>query len=92
VLGDRAGATVPYVLRVEINGELQDLHKKDARHDPEAKYAQGPIARRKEATLELPAGPNIVSVRLIGAEPGDRCLVRVRALESEADAAEASLP
>jgi len=84
VLPDDKAQRVPYVLRVEVDGKLEDLQKEDGRLDPKARFRGAPVARRKELTLELPPGPHQVSMRLIGAAPGERCLVRARAPELDA--------
>lgn len=90
VLRDR-GREMPYVLRLEIDGKLQDLHKNYGRLDPEARHDGWAIARRKAETFELPPGQHTIVVKLVGAAPGDRCLVRIRTAEPEIDAVEATL-
>jgi hypothetical protein len=88
VLPDQKTERLPYVLRVEVDGKLEDLQKEDGRLDPRARFHGTPIGRRKELTLELPPGSHRVSMQLIGAAPGERCLVRARAPELDADAGE----
>ena len=90
VLRDR-GREIPYVLRLEIDGKLQDLHKNYARPDPDARHDGWSIARRKAETFDLPRGQHTIVVKLVGGEPGDRCLVRIRTVEQEIDVPEASL-
>jgi len=86
VLHDRSNQKSPYALRVEVDGALKDLYKHDTRFDPDARYTNGPLGKRKEITIELPSGPHTVSVRLAGADTADRCLVRLRAPEADNDA------
>jgi choline kinase len=76
-------AKVPYVLRVEVDGKLHDLHKKDGVPDPGARFQGAPVARRKDVTIDLSPGPHTISIQLAGAVQGDRCLVRARAPETE---------
>jgi choline kinase len=83
ILQNRGAARAPYVLRVEVDGVLHDLYKKDGRIDLKARFGGAAIARRKELSLDLSPGPHTISVRLMGSEPGDRCLIRARAPESD---------
>jgi choline kinase len=70
--------SVPYVLRVKLDGKLVDLFKKDALPDPGAPHAQWRLGKRKRVELNLPAGAHKLAVAVLGAEAEMRCLLRVR--------------
>ncbi len=75
----------PYVLRLEIDDSLVDLDKSYGRLDAEAEHEDWPIARRRSETYSLPPGPHSFKVKLVGADPGHRCLIRLRTPEGEAE-------
>jgi choline kinase len=85
VLRDRA-REMPYVVRLEVDGKLVDLHKNYARHDSEAQHEGWSIGRRKDEELSLLPGTHSIAVKLVGADPGDRCLVRIRTTDTESGA------
>jgi choline kinase len=78
ILPPGAKQRVPYVLRVKLDHKLVDLFKKDTLPDAEAPHAEWLLGRRKRVELNLPAGAHEIAVSVVGAEPGARCLLRVR--------------
>ncbi len=84
--GGAATTVLPYVLRVEVDGQLFDLFKKDGKPDGEAHHKIWSLARRKRVAVDLPAGRHALAVSLVDTGSGHRCLVRVRTPDADSDA------
>ena len=65
---------VPYILKVELDGQLVDLYKKNARREPEKKLGRADVGRRKRVQVDLTPGRHTLSVSLLS---GPRALLRV---------------
>ncbi len=73
---------VPYVLAIEVDGQLVDWFKRSGKPSATWNHPGRLVGKLRTVDIELPAGSHTVRIAFMSTAQGPACAVRVRRLES----------